>query len=68
MATKKEDDGLRFRNIKDFNLALLAKQLWRLITIPNLLISKEMKARYFLTGGLSRFEVKNRHLGCGKVG
>lgn len=36
-----------FRDIHHFNSALLAKQLWRFITCPNLLVSKVMKAKYF---------------------
>lgn len=52
MATDKEEGGLGFRNFQDFNLALLAKQLWRLITKPNLLMSKVMKGKYFPQGGL----------------
>lgn len=47
MAQEKEEGGIGFRNVHDFNTALLAKQLWRLITQPNLLMSKVMKAKYF---------------------
>ena len=43
----KADGGLGFRELSEFNLALLAKQLWRLLTRPNLLVSRVMKARYF---------------------
>lgn len=44
MVVEKEDGGLGFRNIQDFNQALLAKQLWRLITNPNLLMSQVTSA------------------------
>lgn len=30
-----------------FNLAMLAKQAWRLVTEPNLLLCRILKARYF---------------------
>lgn len=52
MAPSKEDGGLGFRNLHDFNLALLSKQLWRILTQPNLLVSKVMRAKYFPKGGL----------------
>lgn len=35
-----------FRDLKAFNTAFLAKQIWRFITNPNLLVSKVVKARY----------------------
>ncbi|XP_071933588.1 uncharacterized mitochondrial protein AtMg00310-like [Coffea arabica] len=38
--------GLGFRDLETFNLALLAKQNWRIITNPNLLVSKVLKAKY----------------------
>ncbi|CAM8926233.1 unnamed protein product [Rhodiola kirilowii] len=39
--------GLGFRSFKLMNDALIAKQVWRIITRPDLLMSKVMKARYF---------------------
>ncbi|XP_027182324.1 uncharacterized protein LOC113780749 [Coffea eugenioides] len=38
--------GLGFRDLEAFNEALLAKQLWRIITSPNLLMSKVIRAKY----------------------
>ncbi|XP_027102976.1 uncharacterized protein [Coffea arabica] len=37
---------LGFRDLEKFNEALLAKQMWRILTNPNLLVSKVMKAKY----------------------
>ncbi|XP_071926080.1 uncharacterized protein [Coffea arabica] len=35
-----------FRDLEASNMALLAKQIWRIVTNPNLLVSKVLKARY----------------------
>ncbi|KAL0325489.1 UNVERIFIED_CONTAM: putative mitochondrial protein [Sesamum radiatum] len=47
MCRSKLDGGLGFRNLEAFNLALLAKQLWRLLSRPDSLVSKVLKAKYF---------------------
>ena len=39
-----------FRNLQAFNLAMLAKQGWRLILDPNSLVAQIYKARYYLHG------------------
>ncbi|GER27469.1 RNA-directed DNA polymerase (reversetranscriptase)-related family protein [Striga asiatica] len=39
--------GLGFHDLNTFNRALITKQLWRLLTHPNLLVSKILKAKYF---------------------
>ncbi|XP_074318346.1 uncharacterized protein LOC141655153 [Silene latifolia] len=47
MARPKGDGGMGFRDFRQFNLALLGKQAWRLITNPTSLWARLMKARYF---------------------
>lgn len=43
------EGGLGFRSLRDFNLAMLAKQIWRLHNNPNSLIAKCFKAKYYPT-------------------
>ncbi|KAM6553695.1 hypothetical protein CsatB_014457 [Cannabis sativa] len=46
----KKGGGLGFRNLRDFNLAMLGKQGWRLLTRPDSLVTRVFKARYFPQG------------------
>lgn len=43
----KHAGGMGFRHFRDFNIAMLGKQLWRLATNPNSLVSRLYKAKYF---------------------
>ncbi|GKE07647.1 reverse transcriptase, partial [Tanacetum coccineum] len=47
MCVSKFRGGLGFRHLGLFNKSLLAKQLWRLITSPNTLAARVLKACYF---------------------
>ncbi|KAL8106012.1 hypothetical protein AgCh_029715 [Apium graveolens] len=43
----KHAGGLGFKNLRDFNLAMLGKQCWRLITNPESLVAKVYRSKYF---------------------
>ena len=47
MCCSKLDGGLGFKELESFNLALLAKQWWRVIHNENSLSFKVLKGRYF---------------------
>ena len=57
MCHSKEEGGLGFRDLKSFNLALLAKQGWRLQTNSSSLFSRVYKAKYFPNGDFVEAEV-----------
>ncbi|XP_050207383.1 uncharacterized protein LOC126656807 [Mercurialis annua] len=50
MCQAKGVGGIGFRDLEAFNLALLAKQGWKLLTQPDSLISKVFKGKYYPTG------------------
>ncbi|KAM6569414.1 hypothetical protein CsatB_017399 [Cannabis sativa] len=50
LCSHKSKGGMGFRHLRDFNVAMLAKQGWRLLTRPNSLVAKVFKARYYSNG------------------
>jgi ribonuclease HI len=52
MTFPKTYGGLGFRNLRLFNMAMIAKQGWNFITKPNTLVTKVYKARYFPNSSL----------------
>ncbi|XP_027121672.1 uncharacterized protein [Coffea arabica] len=59
LTLSKNKGGLGFKDLMAFNVALLGKQVWRLITQPNLLISQVMRAKYFPRMSIFRCKVPN---------
>jgi len=51
--------GLAIRDLKDFNIALLAKQGWRILQNPHSLIARIFKAKYFPKQSLLETEATN---------
>ncbi|KAA3470829.1 reverse transcriptase [Gossypium australe] len=47
LCKSKEEGGLGFRNLAQFNISLLAKQGWRFFNCLDTLISQVFKAKYF---------------------
>jgi hypothetical protein len=48
----KSEGGLEFRDLYGFNLAMLARQGWRMLMNPDSLCARVLKARYFPTTSL----------------
>ena len=48
----KGEGGLGFRDCYAFNIAMLARQGWRLLNNPNSLCGQVLKARYFPDGNV----------------
>jgi hypothetical protein len=59
MMKPKEEGGLGFRDIHAFNLAMLAKQSWRLWQNPDSLCARVLKAKYYATTMV--LETKPKH-------
>jgi hypothetical protein len=50
--------GMRFRDLQSFNLAMLAKQVWRLLREPESLCARVLRARYYPDGKLLNARLK----------
>ncbi|XP_071903090.1 uncharacterized protein [Coffea arabica] len=47
MTKSKSKGGMGFKDLQGFNRALLGKQVWKLLTQPNLLVSRVLKKKYY---------------------
>jgi hypothetical protein len=52
LSKPKYDEGLGFRDLYVLNIAMLAKQGWRLIHNPDSLCSQILRAKYFPNGNI----------------
>ena len=59
MCKPKSQRGMGFRNLKAFNLALLAKQAWRILSNPSTLVARILKAKYFPFSDIFHAELGN---------
>jgi hypothetical protein len=50
----KREGGMGFRDFHSFNLAMLAKQVWRLATDTESLCAKVLRAKYYPQGNILR--------------
>ncbi|XP_024044748.1 uncharacterized protein LOC112100221 [Citrus clementina] len=47
MCKPKSFGGIGFKKIRDFNIAMLGKQCWKLMTNPQSLVARILKAKYY---------------------
>jgi hypothetical protein len=52
LASRKDKGGLGYRDLHLFNLAMLARQVWRLVQNPESLCAQLLKARYWPNGDI----------------
>jgi len=58
LTRSKKKGGLGFRDLHLFNLAMLVRQAWRLLTNPNSLCGRVLKAKYFPNNNILECQVK----------
>lgn len=58
LCVPKDEGGLGFRNMWQFNQALLAKQGWRILKEPNSLLARVLKAKYYPNSNFLKASVK----------
>lgn len=56
----KSEGGLGFRKLEAFNLAMLGKQVWRMLTKSDTLVARVFKARYFLKSSILNAPLSSR--------
>ncbi|XP_019151047.1 PREDICTED: uncharacterized protein LOC109147845 [Ipomoea nil] len=64
LCVPKKYGGLGFKDLRAFNLAMLGKQAWRMLTKPDSLVARVYKARYFPKGTFFDAQVGNNPSFC----
>ena len=59
MCKSKLVGGMGFKNLQAFNLAMLTKQGWRLISNPNSLVAQIYRARYYPHGDVFHSKLRS---------
>ncbi|XP_020867739.1 uncharacterized protein LOC110224809 isoform X1 [Arabidopsis lyrata subsp. lyrata] len=60
MTKLKQHGGMGFRDLFKFNIALLAKQSWRILKEPHSLLSRVIKAKYYSKSNLMNAKIGHR--------
>jgi hypothetical protein len=60
MCFPKNEGGMGFHDLHSFNLAMLAKQVWRLIDAPNSLCARILCGKYYPDGDILKAGPKAR--------
>ncbi|XP_019153861.1 PREDICTED: uncharacterized protein LOC109150406 [Ipomoea nil] len=60
----KKYGGLGFKDLRAFNLAMLGKQAWRMLTKPESIVARVYKARYFPKGSFFDAQIGNNPSFC----
>ncbi|KAG7594035.1 Reverse transcriptase domain [Arabidopsis thaliana x Arabidopsis arenosa] len=60
MTQLKQNGGMGFKDLNHFNIALLAKQSWRMLQNPQSLLSRVLKAKYFSKSALMEATLGHR--------
>ncbi|CAH9074791.1 unnamed protein product [Cuscuta epithymum] len=60
----KKTGGMGFRRLRHFNIAMLAKQAWRLLSEPNSLVGRVFRARYYPGGNFLKAKLGNNPSFC----
>jgi hypothetical protein len=55
----KKSGGMGFRDLQSFNLSMLAKQVWRLLSQPDSLCARVLRANYYPDGRLLNATLKS---------
>ncbi|KAL0433179.1 UNVERIFIED_CONTAM: putative mitochondrial protein, partial [Sesamum latifolium] len=61
LCRSKKEEGLVFRRLKEFNMAMLAKQAWKVVVNPHSLLSQILQQKDLLVVGV-RWQIGNGEL------